>query len=506
MPDLRPALTIDRFGGLQLNDPAAQVGAEDALDLLDVDWDAQGVLGSRMGTEKVSSPEHVYDQIFGAAVTFDPRGEVYALLARRGATLVRLDEAGEEKASIELADMDVDFAQIGLGVLRPVTYIAQFGTPTRKFSDTEFSEPTATVDGAGGKAMPEAGQILAWPDGGNRLVFLGTGLEGGPAGAGSSPTRIWFSEPGQPEHFESTAYVELNPGDGEQIVTGATWGRDVFVLRERHLHVFYGISADEEGKPIFNFRTIDLGTRVRGKCVVGREGVYFLAEDGVWVTDGGPPALVTDMANLSQFRRDGRALLGGHSFPSWNEAKGIAYVDECLYVGFLEEEGTGPAIDRLMKLDLETGRLTYWTANLRDFISWSPTWAGVPRIVFSGGDEEHSGVFLFTPAADEDVVVDMTPYWISGRYDLGDPDEKTVTVTKIWGSGRVDVAVASDFGEFGATKTFALGEGSAVEKGELQRGRTSTFLSHKISGAAPWSVQRITRYLRETRVSGTEKP
>jgi hypothetical protein len=502
--DLEPGFTVDRHGGLQLNEPDAQVGPEYALDLLDVDWDAQGVLGSRMGTEKVASPETSYDTIYGAAVDFDPRGEEYALLARREHTLVVIDEAGAEGASLEVGGNGLSFAQIGLGVLRPVTYIASLEHPVRKFADGEFSEPTATIDGEAGKAMPEAGLITTWPDGGNRLVFVGTGLSGGPGGADSSPNTIWFSEPGQPESFESTAFVELDPGDGEQIVDCASWGRQVFVLKERHLIVFYGISADEEGKPIFNFRTIDLGTRARGGCAVGREGVYFLAEDGVWVTTGGRPALVSDMMNLSQFRRDRRTTLGGITFPSWNIAKGIVYLDECIYVGLLEEEGAGPAIERLLKIDLETGRATLWKTNILDFIVWSPTWAGVPRLVFSGGGEK-KGVYLFTPETDKDVVVEMDPYWCSGRYDLSDPDEKTLTITKIWGSGDVDVSTAEDYGAYGATKTFSLGEGDAIAQRQLQRGQTATLLSHRLSGAAPWSVQRITRYLQSSRVSATEK-
>jgi hypothetical protein len=40
---------------------------------------------------------------------------------------------------------------------------------------------------------------------------------------------------------------------------------------------------------------------------------------------------------------------------------------------------------------------------------------------------------------------------------------------------------------------------------QAQKGQTATLFSHRVSGAAPWSLYRIDRYLRETRAVETQK-
>lgn len=514
MADLEPAITVDDFDGLRLGVPPALVGADGAIDLLDVDWDARGVLCSRPGVTEwtTEAPPQNYDRIFGHGVDFLPLGEDFAMLARRGETLVWLDSTGKEGAgSIPVSTGRISFAQIGQNVLTPQTYIANQNEPVRKFYEGAFSSPAAKVDGVAGKAMPKGHFVVNWQDGANRLVVANTTLDGAPGGAAGSPSHVFFSEPGNPESFESTAYVQLNPGDGEQIIGMCTWGRNVFVFKETYVFVFYGISADEEGKPIFNFSTIDLGTRALGlfasdsqPLAPARDGVYFLAQDGIWVTTGGAPVRVTDALKTSSDRRNPPQTLGGLDFPTWENAKGfLTHLDGCLYVGFPENPGE-TTIKRVLKLDLETGRVTYWKTELVGTTVFALTFGGTPRLLFSGGPG-HPGIFYFDPNSDEDPVVEMDPYWLSGFYDLDDPDEKALTQTKLWGTGKVDVSVAEDYGAVGEAKTFELGEGEAVAQAQHQCGQEATLLQHKLSGAAPWSVQRITRYLRDSRVAGTEK-
>lgn len=512
---LEPAISIDRHDGLRLGIPPALIGADGAIDLLDVDWDARGVLGSRMGVKKltVKDPASVYNTIFGAGVAFEPLGESFAMLARRGELLVEINGALEESGeTLKVSTGRLNFTQMGIGTLTPITYIANQNEPVKKYDGASFSEPKAVVDGVAGKAMPKGHFVANWQDGANRLVVANTTLEGGPAGAAGSPAHVFFSEPGQPENFESTAYVQLNPGDGEQIVGMCAWGRNIFVFKETYCFVFYGISSDEEGKPVFNFSTVDLGTRAIAQAgvgspnvVPGREGVYFLAEDGVWVTTGGAPILVTDALSLSAHRREPRAELGGMAFPSWSHARGVAYLDGCVYVGIGEEGGEGEITQkRMFKIDLATGRVTYWKTELLCFTTWASTFAGTPRLFFSGAGA-HKGIYYFTPETNEDPVAGIEPWYLSGAYDIGSPDEKTLTQMRLWGTGTVKVAVGEDYKAPGATKTFKLGAGSAIAQSEQQRGRGATLHQHKLSGNAPWSVQRLTRYMRETRVAASEK-
>lgn len=507
---LEPAISIDRLRGLRLDAPLATIGPDSAIDLLDVDW-AGGVLGSRPGAStftKAAGPAN-YEAIFPHS---DSR-----LLAVRGETLVALDQAtGKElESTIEISDgAGKSFARMG-EPNSSYTYFADSVFNIKRFDGTIFTSPTATVDGVAGKAMPIAGSVAVWPDGGNRLVSTGTGafsepgtFVGGPGGAVSSPSHVWFSEPGNAESYESTAYVQIHPGDGEISIGCVQWGGQIFVFKETKFFVFYGVSADGEGKPIFNFREVSLGSRIVPKGIAGQtivagdEGVYFVAHDGLYVTTGGAPTLLSEalnpLASTRPLAGPVATTLGGLR---WTDAKVVAIDSGAAYVGLGESHTT-----RLLKLDFSTFNWTIYSAALNAMVIWNEeVEKHRQRLFFSGAAAGKEHIYYYTPAVNEDPTVAMDPRWQSGGYDLGSPDEKTLTKTKLWGSGTVALAVAQDFGDPGKAKTFKLGAGSVVTQSQQQRGQSATIFSHKISGAAPWSVQRLTRYLRETRVAATQR-
>lgn len=505
--ELDPSLaTFSRSGGLKLNLPLDQVGGEAAIDLLDVDWEGStGVLGSREGAKAFTAEAGAenYESLFAHS---DSR-----LLARRGGTtLVALKssdgkEVAEKTATVK--NKHLSFTRLGTPAAS-YTFIADTENTLRRYDGTDFSNPTATVDTVAGKAMP-LGQFLAtWIDEGNRLVIAGTAANGGPNGAISSGSHVWFANPGDPEGYESTAFVQLNPGDGESIVGCCAWGGQIFVFKETRLFVFGGISPDAEGKPIFNFRSVDLGTRILPPAIAGSEqvcaggeGVYFIANDGLWVTTGGEPSLLSeDLEPLA----DSQALIGpaATTFGTkrWTDAKGICFANNTVYVGL-----GATAVELLLKFDLRALRWTVWKADLNSLAAWNEeTTTHRTRLFFSAADEALKHVYFYTPAVDTDPTVEMEPRWESGAYDVGNVDEKTLTNTKIWGSGEVSVKIADDFGALGAAVTFDLGEGSVIDQHQLQRGQTATLFRHQLSGKAPWSVQRISRYLRESRVPATQ--
>ena len=371
--------------------------------------------------------------------------------------------------------------------------------------------PTATVDGVAGKAMPKGHHLATWADEGNRLVIAGTEAAGGPNGAISSGSHVWFPNPGDAEAYESTNFVQLRPGDGESIIAACAWGGQVFVFKETHLFVFYGVSIDNAGKPIFNFRTVDLGTRIlppSSKCapqvVAGAEGVYFVANDGLYMTTGGEPSLLSeDLAPLA----DSKALAGPAATTfgerRWTSARGICFTGEAVYVGLGSGEGV---VDRLLKFDLRGLRWTVWSAELHSMVAWNAeTATHRQRLFFSAADAAQKGIFFYTPAKDTDATTEMEPRWQSGFYELESPDEKTVVGTKMWGSGEVTFKVAEDYGALGPGTVYKLGVAPAIAQRQLQKGQTATLFSHQFSGAAPWSVQRLDRYLRETRVTETQQ-
>lgn len=502
-------IPFSEFGGLILNRPLDDIGAENACDLLDVDWDGSaGGLRSREGADEFTKEAGAanYESLFAHS---DSR-----LLARRGETLVAFDIAtGKEIAGKTAAVKALFMAFARLGTPSAAyTYIADQQNTLKRYDGSDFTSPTATVNGEAGKAMPKGHHLATWADEGNRLVIAGTEANGGPNGAISSGSHVWFANPGDAEAYESTSFVQVRPGDGESIIACVAWGGQVLVFKETHLFVFYGVSVDNEGKPIFNFRTVDLGTRIlppSSKCasqvVAGAEGVYFVANDGLYMTTGGEPSLLSEDLNPLA---DSKALIGPAATTfgerRWTSARGIAFSGEAVYIGL---GSSADVADRLLKFDLRGLRWTVWMAELHSMVTWNAdTSTHRERLFFSAADEGHKGIFFYTPAKDTDATTEMEPRWQSGFYELESPDEKTVVGTKLWGTGEVTVKVAEDYGALDAGKKYKLGVAPAIAQRQLQRGQTATLFSHQFSGSAPWSVQRLERYVRETRVTETQKP
>jgi hypothetical protein len=501
-------IPFTNFGGLILNRPLDDIGAENAADLLDVDWDGSaGGLRSREGAGQFAEAGAAnYESLFAHSDT--------RLLARRGETLVVFDIAtGEEIAGKTAAvkALFMSFARLGTPSAS-YSYIADQQNTLKRYDGTNFTSPTATVDEAAGKAMPKGHHLATWADEGNRLVIAGTEANAGPGGAISSGSHVWFANPGDAEAYESRSFVQVRPGDGESIVACCAWGGQVFVFKESRLFVFYGVSVNNAGKPIFNFRTVELGTRIlapSSKCapqvVAGAEGVYFVANDGLYMTTGGEPSLLSEELNPLA---DSKALVGPAATTfgerRWTSARGVAFTGEAVYVGLGSSEGV---VDRLLKFDLRGLRWTVWSAELHGMVAWNAeTATHRERLFFSAADAAQKAIFFYTPAEDEDPTVEMDPRWQSGFYELESPDEKTVVGTKLWGSGEVTVKMAEDYGALDGGKKYKLGVAPAIAQRQLQRGQTATLFSHQFSGKAPWSVQRLDRYLRETRVTETQKP
>lgn len=499
-------IPFTEFGGLILNRPLDDVGADNAIDLLDVDWGSSlSMLRTRQGASAFSPADAAssYDALFGHSLV--------RLLARRGTTLYVLNDEGKEVAGKEavVSAKHLAFAKLGTPAAS-YTYVADQENTLKRYDGADFTSPTAKVGEAAGVAMPKGRFLAVWPDGGNRLVVAGTPANGGPAGAISSGSHVWFSMPGNGEEYEATAYVQLNPGDGEEITGCVAFGGMILVFKETRCFIFFGVSADNDGKPIFNFRSVELGTRMRApgakraeNVVAGTDSVYFVTDHGVYATTGGEPSLLSDdLEPLSSSQALVGPALTTLGERRWVNAAGIAYQGEALYVG-LE---SGGVVDRLMKYDLRKGAWTIYTAALNSFVAWNEQTNSRARLFFSGTGAGNRRVYFYTPATDVDAsAADLDPRWQSGFYELEDADEKVLVNAKMWGTGEVTLKVADDYGELGKGTVFKLGVAPKIDQAQQQKGQSGTLFSHQFSGAAPWSVQRLDRYLRETRVPETQK-
>jgi hypothetical protein len=498
----RKPIAFGQFGGLRLDVPIDEVPATQAIDCLDVDWEGgtDGALRPRDGAVKITPTDglKVYANLW--------RHSDARLVASREGTIVDINTSGEvvNEVSGPLGGAAFSYAAIGTPSAS-YTFIG-FSTAEaiRRYDGSTFTTPKATVDGAGSKAMPAARYLSSWPAGGNRLVLASTGASGGPGGAASSGSHVWFSEPGLPESFESTAYVQVSPGDGEEITAVVTWGGQVFVFKRTKLFVFYGVSIDEEGRPIFNFREVALPSAHFGSVLYGSQravatsdGVYFVCQDGVYVTTGGMPAKISG-ALLAL--NTPRAIPGpaANTFGSlrWLDFGQLFCFRSRLYL-------VSPSLT--LVFDLERGEWLVWKTVLTSMVSWNQGSGGPDYLYFGYMVPTFltGRIYKFDPTATTDPTVTMEPRWQSGFYDLGNEDEKVLVETKAWGTGTIGLEVFSDLSsEADASSSDSLKflpVSQALGQARSSKAqRPATFFSHKLTFGVGSRIQRLVRYLEVT--------
>jgi hypothetical protein len=522
----RRPIAFNRFGGLRLDLPPDEVGPEEALALLDVDWadNNPGLLRPRAGATKLKAPEAsgLY-----SAMTRHNQDRLLVLKNTSPKMLCAISAGGEETKTVEWPSPSsrVGFIQFGTPAAE-YSYAFSESTVPIRYDGTNFTTPTATVDGVAGKAMPLTKYAAVWGDAGNRLVVATSGRSwkgglNGPDGAQSSESHVWFSDPGDGESWHTVApeanYVQLDPGDGERITGICQWNGMIFVTKRTKLYVFYSTSTDNEGGPIFNYRTVNIGSLVQDPLNVGNstnphnvpilaagdEGVYLLTAAGVMVTNGGRPMLISQalsaLGTTSSIYGPMNAYLTSNSI--WRNYRGLYYYNRRLYV--LGSRALDPS--RILIYDLEQNAWLVWRASLSSMVAWEKTTVET-RLYFTG----HSTPWIY--AYDEGVATDPTaalePFWQSGFYNLGTDDEKSLVETKLWGRGQLTYAGYADLAET-ADFSEAVDLGNAFLLPFTQEARnhadlTATLFSHKVTLGEHARIGRITRYLRETRTAGTK--
>lgn len=160
-------------------------------------------------------------------------------------------------------------------------------------------------------------------------------------GGADSPwsDKVIFSDEGDPLTFTADNFVLLHPGNSERIVEIVTWENFVIAFKQTEFFVFYGVSTDSSGGPVFEYRTVSgegcsSSDGQKRHVAAGRDAVYFVNERGVFATRGGDPSLISEALNP--------LFLGGASMNPYADIErrapdGLWYAHGLLYLAF---EGT----------------------------------------------------------------------------------------------------------------------------------------------------------------------
>jgi hypothetical protein len=507
------------FGkGLNLRDKPDAVDPAECIDALNVLFGERGKTGDRPGYDNLTSSA-LTNRVASLEPYYTTAG-TRQLLAGCGTRLEAISTAGAVVDSeTGLTNAVWDFARFG----QPNAEVAYAGNGTdtlRKWSGTEWTAPTATVNGEAGKAMPKAGSVCVDPNSNRLFCTAFSTTTGGPNGLTSSPSHGYWSEPGNPEAYESTAFAQFTPGDGEKVQRGIVWKEFTFVFKETKFFVVGQTGTDGEGKPEFDYRPVEGGAGLVSPRAVASHpsGVYFMARNGVYRTTGQEAELISGLiepvwsGDSSPFYTGGTLAHGSIT----NCAMGVW--EDRIYLAFPTTE----ANSRVLVYDPQ---YEWWSLYAIPASCLATFRTGnTEELVFGyASGENHIGRHSPSYSTDDGAVIKS--HHRSGWFDLENPDEKTIRASKVWGTGTVEMGLDSDFiinaGDTveldmsGATGSIFEGEGLFEGEGYFEdvtqdlvedyRGDSEdgTVFSVYLASEGAWSVHRIEHLVREIRNPAT---
>lgn len=514
------SLPFEGFGkGLNLVSKVDSVDPAECVDSLNVLYSQRDAIESRPGYNNGTASE-LTNRVESLSPFYKADG-TKQLVAGCGSRLEALSSSFAVEASATgLSGGPWDFTRFG----KPNEEAVYAGNGTdslRKWDGSSWTNPTITVDGAGAKTGVKAASICVFPAW-NRLVcgaFGGT--TGGPGGAESSPSHVYFSEEGNPESFESTAYIQFTPGDGEKVLAVVTWREFVFVFKESKFFVITDQARDEENKPEFVFQTIETGVGLaspRAVCI-HPSGVYFMSRTGVHRTTGSEPELVSNLVEPIWTGDTSLFYKGGVLAFSAIKNCAMETWDEKIYLSFPTSEAANrqlvysPDYKWWALLDLPASCLaTFRPENETELV-----------FGYSSG-EKMIGRHKTSYTNDDGKAIKER--WRSGWFDLGSADIKKVRAAKVWGTGKVTMEIDKDFSEntgkaeeldlSGTTGSLFAGEGIFAGEGffadfsagltgkERRIAQRGTVFSVLLTNEA--LNQEFTIHRNELLVPGTDEP
>jgi hypothetical protein len=490
------------FGrGLNLRDKPDAVDAAEAIDAMNVGFSERGAIVTRGGFV-----ERLNATILGLG-SFSTTAGSKRILTTVSSQLRGYDTSGgTQGASGSLTTPTVAFSFARYGTPSSERIYASNGTDVRYYNGSAFTNPNSS------SIVVPKGRYLAVQSADNRLVSTGfLGATDGPAAATTSPSHVWFSDPGDPATWNALDYVQLTPGDGEKIQGAVGWRELVFVFKESKFFVFYGNSQNAAGDPIFNYRPVEGGVGLASPFGIAttRNGVYFVGPDGLYRTTGSSAEKVSDAVEPLWTGNTSGYYTGG-TISDITSCR-LAAVDDTIYMAF-----TSTAGQRVLVHDTDAGWFSLYDLPAK----WVHGFDG--KLWF--GDTilaEHRR----TDPDDNGTAIEAK--WRSGWLDFNSPDIKVVRASKLWGAGETFIGMSTDFEEdegnviavaftesgtdpqwnspgSEAWNTSYWAEPRGLAPRQRRRAARGTTFSMLIRGTAAWAVHRATHQVRQVRQPGIE--
>lgn len=437
MPTYRAAPYKGFSGGLNLRDSPDVVDESQAIDALNVLFLTRGSVHERGGYAKLTQAEGTnrYDSL----TAFYKADGTKQLVAGAGNRLEALSAAGSVIDSNTTPTANPHYFQRFGGPTAEHVYIANGTDTVRRWTGSAFETPVYS-------GTTPTGKFLGLSVTDNRLVsarFPG-------AVEGNNPSTVRFSNEGDPLTFGSTNFVDLTPGDGEEIMGVATWRDLVIVFKQTKFFVFYGNSVDDDGDPVFNYRPVDAGVGLVASraLAVAEQGIYLLDRTGIYFTTGSQPARVSEAVEPIFHGGASVYYTGGELNDGSIDQSTMVYHDEKLWLSF--PAGVSATNDRNLVFDPHEKWWTLYNIPAGPMVTFRP--GNVEELVFGyASGLKHLGRYVEGAYTADDMSTAgaggnaIAAHWQGGWFNYGVPAVKTIRESKMSGTGLVTVSLFRDY-------------------------------------------------------------
>jgi hypothetical protein len=456
---LKP-VEINTLGGLDLFSDPQDVGAERAVDLLNVRF-MPGRVRTRGGYQSFAT---------GTAWTLLAPGPH----AHDGSTTTAFD-ADDGTVLDTHPDAFVHSARMGTPTTSRRYFMGTGASASFQFTGAAYAAWTPTVDGVAAQPAP-IGFVAGVTPTDNRLV-VGNTLATGAFGA--SNHRLYFSEAGDADTWLTSRTLLLSPGDNQQIRAILTYRNQMIVFKDRKFFTFYGTATGSGGVPIFQNREINVGrgtSSVETACVTPH-GIAFAAHDGVYLTGGDVPVKISqeiDPIWTGDFNDQS-------TYDGYDEVQSLRYHNGCLH---LSVGNNVTARDFVYDMELKTWSVYSFSTGIGTSEIQSTSLFFI------------SGTTIYEHVADDTYTTDagtaIASHYQSGLYELGGMDAFT-RWTRVYGSGSPTVGVLVDHATSDSrAAAVTLGTYPATTEGYHQQSYTGRYFAHRLSQASGiWSASKV---------------
>lgn len=261
-------------GGLNRDADPAQLEVDETPDALNVDFGLRGDVSKRSGYSSHASDTEVGQALIGF-------GDVGVYVTKDG------DVKGLSAGSLNDLSHNIDSPsvsreyQVGTAAMNDFVYVtrARNGVTPAKWDGSAGSATslTATDFDETSSTFPRARALLA----AHNRVFAGNTVD---STGDSNPSRLWFSDPLDPETWNPNDYFDIAPDDGTEITGLALFGDQLLIFKDHSIHTLVGTNAlDFAQFPV----DAEVGTTAPDTIVnLGLRLAFFDPRSGVWLFDG----------------------------------------------------------------------------------------------------------------------------------------------------------------------------------------------------------------------------